>query len=295
MAANYVKTLTTKKGWTKQPNSILHDNELTSDAKVVIYELLSVTGDYNISIKGISKTTNLSEAKVKRAVKLLQDVGYLQIVKVRNGKYFAGYKWLFADAPGAYRKCTDGISMDGISIPATSNYENSMDGISKDEMSMDAPLYQQTNNEHTNNEKQKNEQTKWMNDEEREFTPTLTPLNQSGESIISSGEVNTILAFNRFCEVYPKVGDKDSARDAFLAIPDIDKICNQIVNSVEWFEKSGVWDNWTTGQKNVSCPFATKFLTRGDWQEYLKSNSSLSTRDRLQAILSKESTANGTY
>ena len=134
----------------------------------------------------------------------------------------------------------------------------------------------------------KEEETKGEETEEREFTPTLTPLNQSGESVISSGELNTIQAFNRFCEVYPKVGDIDKARAAFLAIPDIDKICNQITNSIEWFEKTGRWNDWKTGQKNVSCPQAVKFLTRGDWREYLNSGQTMSYRERLNAILPDE-------
>ena len=92
--------------------------------------------------------------------------------------------------------------------------------------------------------------------------------------MLSQADVTVEQAFNRFCEVYPNLGDKNLARASFLAIPDIGNICHQIVNSVEWFEQSGKWDNWQTGQKNVSCPRASKFLNRGDWQEYMKSGDS---------------------
>lgn len=313
MNKNYEKTLKTKRGWTKIPNAIRHDKNLTSDAKVVIEELLSVSGDFNISMKGIAKATHLSESKVKRAVDLLQDTGYLKILKIRNGKYFGGYKWLISDVPGVYRKCTDGISMDGISIPATSDYGISNNDISIPATSIGAPLYQYTERyQHTNNQKRIDQHTDV--DEEREnqvqsLSPypfpdteeffsgkgsseaTASPLQgkkPGQEEIISQADLHIEQAFNRFCDVYPNLGDRDLARAAFLAIPDISTICHQIANSVEWFKRSGKWDNWSTGQKNVSCPQAAKFLKRGDWQEYLKSGKTKSTKEAILEILTEE-------
>ena len=279
--ANYEQHKITKSGWTKQPNALLRDPHLTSDAFKVISFLLSISGDYHISIKGISKTVNLSEAKVRRATTLLQRAGYLEIKKIKAGKMFA-YKWLISDAPGVYGVSTDGTSIDGMSIGGTSMDEHSIDGTS-----IDAHIYQYTDRYIPKNEELKNEEPKdeGRRDEE-DPTPFFSP-NQSGEKIISSGEVNTVQAFNRFCEVYPRLGDREEVRIIFFAIPDINNICWQIANSVEWFEKMKRWDDWQSGQKNKYCPQAAKFLERGDWQEFLKSGAALSEEDRLRAALAK--------
>lgn len=280
--ANYELNKTTKKGWTKQPNAMLRDQNLTSDAYKVISFLLSVTGDYNISIKGISKTINLSESKVKRAVALLQRNGYLKIEKVKLGKVF-GCRWLISDAPGVYGECTGGHSMDARPMDGQSMYEKSIDG-----KSMDAPIYEYTDRYKQTNEKRIDEQPF---EEEEESEKALSPFsspNQSGEPVLSFEEVNTIQAFNRFCDVYPRLGDRDQARAAFFAIPDIHKICWQITNSVEWFQTIKRWDDWLTGQKNISVPQAAKFLKRGDWQEYMKAGSTKTRREELDEILPDE-------
>lgn len=281
--ANYEQHKVTKSGWTKQPNALLRDPHLTSDAFKVISFLLSISGEYHISIKGISKTVNLSEAKVRRATTLLQRAGYLEIKKIKAGKLFA-YKWLISDAPGVYGVSTDGTSIDGMSIDGTSIDEHSIDGTS-----IDAHIYQYTDRYIPKNEEPKNEEPEDEGRRDEEDPTQVFSPNQSGEKIISSGEVNTVQAFNRFCEVYPDLGDRNTARAAFFAIPDIDKICWQIVNSVEWFEKSGRWDNWKTGQKNVSCPGAVRFLKEGKWQQYLKSGATISKSERRLAILAQES------
>ena len=104
---------------------------------------------------------------------------------------------------------------------------------------------------------------------EQSSSPNKTQDSQG--AIISQADAMVEQAFNKFCEVYPKLGDRNQAHEAFVAIPDIHNICWKIVQSVEWFEKSRRWDNWSTHQKNVSCPWASKFLQRGDWQEYMKS------------------------
>ena len=101
-------------------------------------------------------------------------------------------------------------------------------------------------------------------------------------------KVNIYQAFNRFCEVYPRLGEREQAQAAFFMIPDISNICWKIVNSVEWFETGKRWDDWKTGQKNVFCPQAAKFLTRGDWKEFLKSDRPLSFEERMDALFSDE-------
>ena len=278
MPDNFKTIKSTKKGWTKQPNAILRDKDLTSDAKIVIFFLLSITKNYTISIRGISKTINLSESKVRRATTLLQRTGYLKIEKVKVGKIF-GYKWLISDAPGVYGEYTDGHSIDGTSMDGHSIDEQTIDGTS-----MGAHIYEYTERyEQTKDERPKDEGQKRVKSE----TLTLTPISPSGESIISQQELNITQAFNRFCEVYPNLGDIDQARAAFFAIPDIGNICHQIVNSVAWFERRKRWDDWKTGQKNVSCPGAIRFLKEGHWKQYLKSGATVSEEERIMAALNR--------
>lgn len=291
MAANYEMNKKTKSGWTKQPNAILRDHSLTSDAYKVISFLLSISGNYSISMKGIATTINLSESKVKRAVELLQDTGYLQIIKVRNGKYFGGYKWLISDTPGVYRKCTDEISKDGISIPALSNYGISKDGISKDETSIDAPLYQYTERyQQTNNQERIDQQTERNQpphhqaqaQEEEEVSlsqyqfPSLSsgfsseadasPLQGKkpgyGGAVISQREYQ----FQQYLKKYPKKptgSEMEATKQAFLEAVSTDEDFTEIMagldawcNSVDWVKENG---------RYITKPL--NFLTTRKWEE----------------------------
>lgn len=312
MAANYEMNKLTKKGWTKQPNAILKDKDLTSDAKVIIYALLSVSGDYHISESGIASMVNLSLDRVKKAVKLLKSTGYIEVSKVTINNRLNGYIWKISDTKGIYRKC----DFRELENQAT---ENPTDGISSDRETK-RPKTRQTENpstyeyteryEHTNNQRRIDEHTE--EDEEREnqeasHSPfSLPPYNPSSftesssvvnapspaskntvSQVITQTDLNIEQAFNRFCDVYPNLGDIERARAAFLAIPDISNICQQVANSVEWFEKNKLWDNWKTGQKNVSCPGAVRFLKEGHWKQYLKSGATMSEEERIMAALNR--------
>lgn len=290
MKKNYRLIKNVKTGWTQQPNAVLRDERLTSDAKVIIYLLLAVSGDFHISEAGIASSVHMSLERVKKAVRLLRSAGYIQITKVKDGSRFGGYEWLISDVSGTFRETENqALGNQASENPDNlgGNSERRKTERSETERSETLPIYEIPKGEETNNEERIDER---RSDEEtkREITLTPTPLYQPGENIISSTDVNTIQAFNRFCEVYPRLGNRAQAQAAFFAIPDISNICWQIANSVEWFMKSGRWDNWTTGQKNVSCPGAVKFLQEGYWQEFLKSGSTMSTRDRVLAVLAKE-------
>ena len=101
---NIIKVDTVTSDYTEIPNAILTNPELTSAAKVVLCFLLSLEDeDFHITISNISKEIHMSESKVKRAVELLQQTGYLQIEKVRNGTYFGGCFWRISDTAGTYK------------------------------------------------------------------------------------------------------------------------------------------------------------------------------------------------
>ena len=294
--ANYKINGSVEKDFTKVPKTIIQDKSLSCEARIILEFLIDLIGEFSVNEHGLSTILGITEYKVKRAVIELENAGYIHRRRQRilNGSKFGGWFWDISVTP-IFR----------LDIPRVENQlvENQTSEIQlvENQFEIQPVENQLSENQPVENQsyiqdrkdirpidtRLKEEETEREKTEEREFTPTLTPLNQSGESVISQQELNITQAFNRFCEVYPKVGNRDQARAAFFAIPDIDKICNQITNSVEWFEKTGRWNDWKTGQKNVSCPLAYKFLTRGDWQEYLKSGTAMSEEERLMTILNK--------
>lgn len=291
---NYKIHGSVEKDFTMVPKSIIRDTSISSEARIILEFLIDLTGDFNVNERGLTSILGISISKVKRAVIELEDAGYIQRQKSRNeASQFIGWFWDISATP---KFLSDNPTVENTDIgenrhrknlpsekPESENRPVGKPTVGKSTV-YNIPKGYKTNNPKPNEEKTNGDKT-----EGREFTPTLTPLIQSGESVISSGEVNVNQAFNRFCEVYPNLGDRNTARAAFFAIPDIDKICWQIANSVEWFMKTKRWDDWQTGQKNVVCPQATKFLKRGDWQQFLKSGATISKSERRLAILSQES------
>lgn len=291
MKKNYYHVKKVDRSWTKQPNAVLHDERLTSDAKVILYDLLAVSGDFHISESGIASSVHMSLERVKKAVRLLRSTGYVQISKVKDGSRFGGYEWGISDVSGNFRE----TEIQTLGNQASENPDNQGSNSERRKTERSeigrletTPIYELPKDQTLTMKDEEDEGRIYEETEERDGSLTFTPINQSGEPIMSQAEVNITQAFNHFCEVYPRLGNKEQARAAFFAIPDISKICWQIANSVEWFEKSGRWDNWQTGQKNVSCPGAVKFLQEGHWKQYLRSSDTMSTKDRILAVLAKE-------
>lgn len=291
MNSNFKIHGTVEKDFTKVPKAIIRDTSMSSDAKVILEFLIDLTGEFSINERGLSSLLGISLFKVGKAIGELEDAGYISKRMVMNKSRFAGWFWDVSATP-IFKSESTHLNFSDTKISDT----NFSDTKFQDTNFSDANFSYPTDQVYIKDQKDtrptdtrlKEEKTVSNETEESVFAPILTPLNQSGERIISSGEVNTIQAFNRFCEVYPNVGDRNQAQAAFLNIPDINKICWQIVNSVEWFEKTKRWDDWTTGQKNVVCPQAAKFLKRGDWQQFLKSGNTMSFKERLDALLPDE-------
>ena len=277
------------KDFTKVPKSVIRDKSLSSDAKVILAFMIDLTGDFHVNERGLSTILGISEFKIRNAVNELEVAGYIRRKRVMNGNKFAGWFWEISVIP-----TVSDTTHSNYSCVRNSGAKNSRVTDSSAKNS-DAKFSGVTNQRYIKDRKDtrptdirlKEEETKGEETEESVCTLTLTPISTSGESIISQQELNITQAFNRFCEVYPNLGDRDQARAAFFAIPDIDKICHQIVNSVEWFEKSKRWDNWTTGQKNVACPKAVKFLKQGDWRQFLNSGEFMSEEERIMAALNR--------
>lgn len=291
MTDNFKIHGTVDKEFTKVPKAIIRDKSISAEARIILEFLIDLTGDFSVNERGLSSILGISLFKVGNAVNELETAGYIRKQRVMNGTKFAGWSWDISAFPIFRSNLSDTENSD-LKKSDTNNSDLKNSDTEKSDTNFSNPTDQlyikDQKDTRPTDTRLKEEKTKVEETEESVFAPTLTPLIQSGESLISAGELNIAQAFNRFCDVYPNLGDRDQAWVAFRAIPDIDKICQQIANSVEWFEKSGRWDNWQTGQKNVVCPYAAKFLKRGDWQQYLKSGATISTTDRILAVLAKE-------
>ena len=280
-----------EKDFIKVPKTIIRDTSMSSDAKVILEFLIDLTGEFSINERGLSSLLGISLFKVGKAIGELEKAGYISKRMVMNKNRFAGWFWDISVTP-IFKSDSTHLNFSDTEISDTNFSDTKISDTDFSDTNFpyltDQVYIKDRKDTRPTDTRLKEEKTNGDKTEEREFAPILTPLNQSGERIISSGEVNTIQAFNRFCEVYPNVGDRNQAQAAFFNIPDINKICWQIVNSVEWFEKTKRWDDWRTGQKNVVCPQAAKFLKRGDWQQFLKSGNTMSFKERLDALLPDE-------
>lgn len=278
------------KDFTKVPKALIRNKSISSDAKIILEFLIDLTGDFSVNERGLSSILGISLFKVGNAVNELETAGYIRKQRVMNGTKFAGWSWDISAFP-IFRPNLSDTEKSDLKKSDTNNSDLKNSDTEKSDTNFSNPTDQlyikDRKDTRPTDTRLKEEETKGEETEESVCTPTLTPLSPSGKSIISQQELNITQAFNRFCEVYPNLGDIDQARAAFFAIPDIDKICHQIVNSVEWFEKSKRWDNWTTGQKNVACPKAVKFLKQGDWRQFLNSGEFMSEEERIMAALNR--------
>lgn len=285
------------KEFTKVPKVLIRCKSISCEARIILAFLIDLTGNFNINEHGLSTILGITEYKVKRAVIELETAGYIcrRRYRIMNGAKFGGWFWDISAYPifkSDIQRVENQLVENQMSEiqPVENRFENQPveNQLSENQLVENSPYIKDRKDTRPTDKRLKEEETIREETGEREFALTPTPINQSGESIFSSGDVNSHQAFNRFCEVYPRLGDRAQAEAAFFAIPDINNICWQITNSVEWFEKIKRWDDWNTGQKNTYCPQAVKFLKRGDWQEFMKSDATMPIKDRLDAILPDE-------
>lgn len=277
--------------FTKVPKALVRNKSISSDAKIILEFLIDLTCDFSVNERGLSSILGISLFKVGNAINELETAGYIRKQRVMNGTKFAGWSWDISAFP-IFRPNLSDTEKSDLKKSDTNNSDLKNSDTEKSDTNFSNPTDQLYIKDRKDirpiDTRLKEEKTKREETEESVSALTPTPITQSGESIFSSGELNTHQAFNRFCEVYPRLGDRAQAEVAFFAISDINNICWQIVQSVEWFEKLKRWDDWQTGQKNKYCPQAVKFLQREDWQEFMKSDATMPIKDRLDAILPDE-------
>ena len=285
--------------YTQVPKALIKDTSISCEARVILEFLIDLTGNFSVNEHGLSTILGITEYRVKRAVIELEAAGYIRRRRYRimNGAKFGGWFWDISAYPifkSDLQRVDNQLVENQMSEiqPVENRFEIQPveNQLSENQLVENQPYIEDRKDTRPTDIRLKEEKTEVEETEGREPTLELTPLYQAEEPIISSAELNINQAFNRFCEVYPsfRLDNEKKMRAAFFAIPDIDKICWQIVNSVEWYLKSGKWDNWQTGQKNVSCPGAVRFLKERRWEAYLKSGATMTVKDRLDALLPDE-------
>lgn len=297
MIDNYKVHGTVDKEFTKVPKAIIRDKSISADARIILAFLIDLTGEFSINERGLASLLGISLFKVGKAISQLENAGYISKRMLLNKNKFAGWFWDISVSPIFKSDNTH------LNFSDTENSDTNFSDTNYSDTNFSNADFSDTNFTDAENQvyikdrkdtrpidvRPKEEETKREKTEESSVSaPLLTPLIQSGESVISSGELTVNQAFNRFCEIYPRLGDRKQAQAAFFEIPDISNICWKIVQSVEWFEKLRRWDDWDTGQKNKYCPQAVKFLQREDWQEYMKSEGTIPLREHLDQLFPDE-------
>ena len=71
-------------------NDIIDNTKLSAEARLILIKMLRNKDNYSYSIEKISHSTGISVGKVTRAIKELQNHGYLRITKSKTIGYGAG-------------------------------------------------------------------------------------------------------------------------------------------------------------------------------------------------------------
>lgn len=276
MTKNYYQVKEVKRGWTKQPNAILHDENLTSDAKVVIYELLSVSGEYHISESGLASSLHMSVERVKKAIKLLKSTGYIQITHIKEGSRFNGCEWGISDTRGIFHKMENHTNGNPTSENPANGNSASRKITRREFQHMESPSKYIDNEclQGQNHQRQKDDERQNQDEPllqpcsvaEVENSPcsksssspspssgaeapshSKNPPQQGDAEVISSEEY----LFRKFLDKYPKAPlsrELDITRKAFYEIPGLEIIFDEImagldawIDSAEWNRDGGRW------------------------------------------------------
>lgn len=265
-----------KSGWTRQPNAILRDENLTSDAKVVIYELLSVSGEYHISESGLASSLHMSVERVKKAIKLLKSTGYIQITHIKEGSRFGGCEWGISDTSGNFHKTENHTSGNRTSENPANGNSASRKITRREFQQMENPskyIYDECL-QGQNHQGQKDDERQNQNElllqpcsvAEVENSPcsksSFSSSPSSGAEAPShsknhpqQGDAEVISSeeylFRKFLDKYPKAPlsrELDITRKAFYEIPGLEIIFDEImagldawIDSSEWNRDGGRW------------------------------------------------------
>ena len=80
--------------YTAVSNDIIDNNQLSAEARLILIKMLRNQDGYSYSVSSISRSTGISIGKTTRAIKELQDAGYLKISRSKTTGTGAGRGFL---------------------------------------------------------------------------------------------------------------------------------------------------------------------------------------------------------
>lgn len=88
------------RSFTKIPNHIISDPQLSLKAKGLITALLSLPPNWQLSVEGLAKYHRTGVSAMRSAIKELEETGYLKSERKYDvGRKFSGYEWHLTDLP----------------------------------------------------------------------------------------------------------------------------------------------------------------------------------------------------
>lgn len=88
------------RSFTKIPNHIISDPQLSLKAKGLITALLSLPPNWQLSMEGLAKYHHTGISAIRSAIKELEEAGYLKCErKYDTGRKFSGSEWRLTDLP----------------------------------------------------------------------------------------------------------------------------------------------------------------------------------------------------
>ena len=96
-----VNRKSSSKGFTRVPNHIINNPNLSLKAKGLISSLLSLPPGYQyLSVEGLAKKHDTGTSAIRSGLQELRDAGYLKVDKKYDAsRQFAGYEWRLSDHP----------------------------------------------------------------------------------------------------------------------------------------------------------------------------------------------------
>ena len=98
-----------EKNFLRVDNSTVRDENLTLEARGLLMFFLTMSDDWEFSVKSIAKQLGKSERYIMRLTKELKDAGYLTQEKRQDAKgHFSFYEWHVYETPELHKNRTSG-------------------------------------------------------------------------------------------------------------------------------------------------------------------------------------------
>lgn len=209
-----------ERGYTKTPNAVLQDPNLTDSAKLVLFFLLSISHGFQPTIRKIAKTLNMTEKKVQRAIAVLKSSGYISVVRIKDGSLYGGMQWRISNFPGTFTGGSEQTHVDKndpIYVDKNDVVENVQTCVDKiNSICMDKNDVVENDvvdgvhiSEQPIGQQPISEQTNFVNDQSNQLLP-LQPTGDEDEEGSSQGVQGKSFGSGSLGAKAPSLGDKNS-------------------------------------------------------------------------------------